>query len=211
MAGQCGPDPLPPGAIALLGGAIRYALGVCAQVTLDELARPTPCADWNLAALLAHLAASMADLESGLRTGSVDPWAADPAGLARPAGPAEVVRPIDPAEVVRDQAANLLFACYAHHGGDRFLQVGGVPLAAGIVAATAAMEIAVHGWDVAVARGAAAEIPPGLAGRLLRLGPLLVVSRPGLFAPPVEVPPGARPGDRLVANLGRKPVIRLGG
>jgi uncharacterized protein (TIGR03086 family) len=197
MAGQCGPDPLPPGAIALLGGAIRYTLGVCAQVAQDELSRPTPCPDWDLAALLAHLALSMADLESGLRTGSVDPWAPDSAERAQPA---------DPAEVVRDQAANLLFACYAHHGGDRFVQVGGVPLTAGIVAATAAMEIAVHGWDVAVARGASGEIPPGLAGRLLRLGPLLVVSRSGLFAPAVEVPSGAGPSDRLVAYLGRDPL-----
>ncbi len=27
MAGQCGPNPPPPGVIALLGGAIRYTLG----------------------------------------------------------------------------------------------------------------------------------------------------------------------------------------
>ena len=81
MAGQCGPDQVPPGAIALLGGAIRYALGACAQVTPTEMTRPTPCADWDLAALLAHLATSMADLESALRTGSADPWAGDPAGL----------------------------------------------------------------------------------------------------------------------------------
>ena len=84
MAGQCGPDQVPPGAIALMGGAIRYALGVCAQVTPAEMTRPTPCADWDLAALLAHLATSMADLESALRTGSADPWAADP-GPASPA------------------------------------------------------------------------------------------------------------------------------
>ena len=78
MAGQCGPDQVPPGAIALLGGAIRYALGACAQVMPTEMTRPTPCADWDLAALLAHLATSMADLESALRTGSADPWAGDP-------------------------------------------------------------------------------------------------------------------------------------
>jgi hypothetical protein len=35
--------------------------------------------------------------------------------------------------------------------------------------------------------------------------PLLVESRAGLFAPPVEVSPQASPGDRLVAYLGRKP------
>jgi uncharacterized protein (TIGR03086 family) len=195
---------MPSGAIALLSGAIRYALGTCAQVTPAEMALPTPCADWDLGALLAHLAGSMADLESGLRTGSLDLDAmapADPAGPARPPVP----RPGDPVEVLRDQAANLLIACYAHHGADRFVLVGGVPLAAGIVACTAALEISVHGWDVSAARGRAEEIPPGLAARMLALSPLLVASRAGLFAPPVEVPPQAGPGDRLVAYLGRHP------
>jgi len=204
MAGQCGPEQVPPGAVALLGGAIRYALGACALVTPAEMTRPTPCADWDLAALLAHLATSMADLESVLRTGSADPWAANPAGPTSP-GPG---LPGDPVEVLRDQAANLLIACYADHGRNRFVQLAGVPLAAGIVAAAAAVEIAVHGWDVSAARGPAEEIPPGLAARMLGLCPLLVASRDGLFAPPVAVPPGAPPGDRLVAYLGRNPAPR---
>jgi uncharacterized protein (TIGR03086 family) len=198
MAGQRGPAPAPPGAIALLGGAIRYALGVCAQVTAAELALPTPCADWDLAALLAHLAASMADLESSLRTGFLDLGPADPAG---PAGPVSG----DPVEVLRDQAANLLVACYVHHAPGRFVVVSGMPLAAVIVTCAAALEVAVHGWDVSAARGRAEEIPPALAARMLGLCPLLVVSRAGLFAPPVEVPAEARPGDRLVAYLGRDP------
>ena len=51
-------------------------------------------------------------------------------------------------EVLRDRAAHLLIACYCHDGPERFVAVGGVPLATGIVAAAAAVEIAVHGWDV---------------------------------------------------------------
>ena len=94
----------------------------------------------------------------------------------------------------------------AHHGADRFVLVGGVPLAAGIVACTGAVEIAVHGWDVSAARGRGVPIPPALATRMLGLCPLLVTSRAGLFAPPVEVPQQASPCDRLVAYLGRTPV-----
>jgi uncharacterized protein (TIGR03086 family) len=199
MTGRRGRAPAPRGAIALLGGAIRYALGVCAQVTAAELVLPTPCTDWDLAALLAHLAASMADLESGLRTGFLG------LGLADPAGPV----PGDPVELLRDQAANLLVTCYVHDVTDRFVVVGGMPVAAGIVACTAAVEVAVHGWDVSAARGRAAEIPPALAARMLGLCPLLAVSRAGLFAPPVDVPPRACPGDRLVACLGRDPTAGL--
>jgi uncharacterized protein (TIGR03086 family) len=200
MAGQvCGSGApcAPSGAIALLASAISYALGACLQVAPGEMTRPTPCADWDLEALLAHLASSMADLESAIRTGCLDLDPDDPAAAEPDDG--------DPVEVLRDRAANLLVACYSHHGGDRFVQVGGLPLPAGIVACTGAVEIAVHGWDVSAARGRGRPIPPGLATRMLRLSPLLVTGREGLFAPPVQLPSQATPSDRLLAYLGRHP------
>ena len=200
MAGQADAACAPSGATALLASAISYALGACTQVAPAEMALPTPCADWDLEALLAHLATSMADLESALRTGHLDLDPNEPGHPAVP-GPDD-----DPVEVLRDQASNLLFACYAHHGPDRFVLVGGLPLAAGIVACTGALEIAVHGWDVSAARGRSDPIPPALALRMLRLSPLLVTGREGLFAAPVPVPAQASPGDRLVAYFGRTPV-----
>jgi len=137
------------------------------------------------------------DLEAAIRTGHLD---LDPAGPVVPE-PDDA----DPVEAVRDQAANLLFACYAHHGPDRFVLVGGLPLPTEIVACTGAVEIAVHGWDISAARGRGGAIPPALASRMLRLGPLLVTGREGLFGAPVRVPAQAGPGDRLVAYLGRVP------
>jgi hypothetical protein len=101
--------------------------------------------------------------------------------------------------------------------------VGGLPMPAGLVACTGAVEIAVHGWDVSAARARAGRdgassgsatpdrgtsqipIPAALATRMLRLSPLLVAGREGLFAVPVEVPAEASPGDRLVSYLGRHP------
>ena len=199
MAGQAGAAGAPSGATALLAGAISYALGACGQVARAEMALPTPCADWDLEALLAHLAASMADLESALRTGQLDLDPREPDYAAAPGFDS------DPTEVVRDQAANLLFACYSHHGSDRFVRVGDQPLPAGIVACAGAVEIAVHGWDVSAARGRGSPIPPGLATPMLRLSPLLVTGREGLFGAPVQVPVQASPSDRLVAYLGRIP------
>ena len=72
------------GAIGLLGGAISYALGVCALVAPGEMSRPTPCTEWDLSALLAHLSESMADLEAGIRTGQL--------GLEPEPGPARFRR-----------------------------------------------------------------------------------------------------------------------
>jgi uncharacterized protein (TIGR03086 family) len=196
MAGQAGARCAPSGALTLLASAISYALAACVQVAPGEMTLPTPCTAWDLEALLAHLAASMADLESALRTGHLD---LEP-DLATPDPDGD-----DPVELLRDRAANLLFACYAHHGPDRFVLVGGLPLPTGILTCAGAVEIAVHGWDVRAARGRGSPIPPALAIQMLRLSPLLVTGREGLFGTPVQVPAQASPGDQLVAYLGRRP------
>ena len=197
-----------PGAIGLLAGAVSYMLGVCAPLGPGEMALPTPCPHWDLARLLGHLCESMADLETALRTGRLD--------LDAPPGRTGG----DPDEALRDRAAELLCAGYCYGGPERFVAVGGLPIPAGVVACTGAVEIAVHGWDVSAARARAgrgraggdgdgdvreAPIPAALATRMLRLGPLLVAGREGLFGVPVEVPAQASPGDRLVGYLGRHP------
>ena len=203
------------GATGLLAGAVSYALGACALVEPGEMSLPTPCADWDLGMLLAHLGDSMADLETALRTGHLD----------QEGQPEQAAG--DPVEVLRDQAARLLCACFGYgiqEIPESFVTVGGLPLPAGLVACTGAVEIAVHGWDVSAARGRASRagaarggaggiggvsgtepIPAALARRMLRLCPLLVAGREGLFALPVELPAGASPGDQLVGYLGRVP------
>ena len=190
-----------PGAIGLLAGAVSYMLGVCAPLGPGEMALPTPCPHWDLARLLSHLCESMADLEAALRTGRLD--------LDGPPGRTGG----DPVEALRGRAAELLCAGYCYGGPERFVAVGGLPIPAGVVACTGAVEIAVHGWDVSAARARAGRaggvretpIPAALATRMLRLGPLLVAGREGLFGVQVEVPAQASPGDRLVGYLGRHP------
>jgi uncharacterized protein (TIGR03086 family) len=192
----------PGGATGLLAGALRYALNVCALVKLTELGSPTPCVEWDLRALLWHLGESVADLEAGLRTGFLDaPVTARPAREA----PASCDAGAGPLEVLRDRAAELLCACYDGGPAWRFIDVAGLPLPAGVVACTGAVEIAVHGWDVSAALGRGGAIPPWLATRLLALCPLLAASREGLFAAPVPISPQATPGDRLLGYLGRDP------
>jgi uncharacterized protein (TIGR03086 family) len=182
----------PGGATGLLAGALRYALSVCALVKRAELGSPTPCAEWDVGALLSHLGESMGDLEAALRTGSL--------GEPGPAPDADG----DLLGMLRDRAAGLLWAC--HDGSpERFVAVGGLPLPAGLVACTGAVEIAVHGWDVSAALGRGGAIPPRLASRLLALCPLLVASREGLFAAAVPIAPEASPADRLLGYLGRDP------
>jgi uncharacterized protein (TIGR03086 family) len=191
MSGQAG-------ATGLLAGAISYALAACALIRPGEMALPTPCPDWDLAALLGHLGDSMADLETAIRTGCLD--------LDHPRGPAGE----DPVDAVRERAAELLCAAYCYAGPESFVMVGGLPMPAGLVACTGAVEIAVHGWDVTTALARTGcdrntPIPAALATRMLRLCPLIVAGRESLFADPVAVPAQASPGDQLVGYLGRQP------
>jgi uncharacterized protein (TIGR03086 family) len=192
----------PSGATGLLAGAISYTLGVCALVEPGDMALPTPCADWDLRTLLIHLSDSMADLETALRTGRLDLAQLD---LERtPDGTGG-----DPVELLRDRAAELLYAAFRYSDAERFVAVGGLPMPAGLLTCTGAVEIAVHGWDVSAALGrgggSARPIPAALATQMLRLCPLLVAGREGLFAAAVEVPAQASPGDQLLGYLGRQP------
>jgi hypothetical protein len=60
---------------------------------------------------------------------------------------------------------------------------------------------------VFAASGNGQVVPAELAVPLYRLSPRLIAVRKGLFGDPVEVPPCASPGDKLVAYLGRDPVL----
>ncbi|MBN6039344.1 TIGR03086 family metal-binding protein [Amycolatopsis sp. 195334CR] len=70
-------------------------------------------------------------------------------------------------------------------------------------------DLAVHGWDLAVAIGAEYRVGDELAEDLLaELGPQVSGWQGGgIFAAPVRTAPDATPSDRLVALLGRDPAL----
>jgi uncharacterized protein (TIGR03086 family) len=182
--------------VALLERAIGYTLGGLLLVTPEDLHRPTPCRRWDLAALLAHMNDSLQALEEATVGGRVD--------LHPSCHRDELVVPAVGA--LRDRACRLLGEWNRHGLADHAVSVGGKTMSATLVAATGALEIAVHGWDVAQACGRPRAIPPPLADELLELAPLLVQHPRGdTFAPAVPLDPGAAPSDRLVGFLGRVP------
>jgi uncharacterized protein (TIGR03086 family) len=186
------------GGVALLERAINYTFGSLRLVTAPALVHPTPCRDWNLGALLDHMNDSLAALYEAVTIGRVEPYPADPE--------MPVDDPVEPVAALRDRARRLLGAWSGASDSRQTISVFGSPLTAGIVTSTGAIEIAVHGWDVAEACGRSRPLPAALAEELLELVPLFVTGRdrPVRFAAPVEVSPLADPGDRLVAFLGRK-------
>jgi uncharacterized protein (TIGR03086 family) len=192
------------GGVALLERAMGYTLGSLLLVTPEAMSHATPCSDWDLRALLSHMNESLLTLHEAIAVGHLDLDSAGGAGdpHADYGNPAH-----DPVASLRSRACAMMGA-WANAGVPGPISIADQTLTPGIVAATGAIEVAVHGWDVARACGRDEPLPPAFAEELLDLCQVLVcdADRPTRFAAPVDLSlePGG-PGDRLVAFLGRRP------
>jgi len=198
-------SPLAAG-VALLERALGYTLGSLVVVTPADLARDTPCARWDLRRLLDHMNDSLLALtEASVGAVSLEPVPS-------------LDHPVTAVATLRDRGCRLLGDWVrAQRAGDAdepgagagvpAVEVGGLPVPSGLVAAAGALEVTVHGWDVAQACRRPRTLPAPLAVELLELAPLLVRpgDRCGRFGAAVEAHPEAGPGDRLLAFLGRDP------
>jgi uncharacterized protein (TIGR03086 family) len=178
--------------LGLLERAIGYTRVALGHVTPATLRNPTPCTDWDLSALLAHMVDSLDALTEAADVGYV--------ALSVPCGPATGVPAV---EQLRVKACSLLGA-WSHAAGTEVL-VGDRLLGSSLLACAGALEVAVHGWDVARATGAELPLPAVLAADLMPWAHELVVEqdRPGRFAPVLDVPADAGPATRLLGVLGR--------
>ena len=176
--------------VAVLERSISYALGSVALVTPPLLIRPTPCPRWDLRDLLHHFNDSMAALQEAAECGEVE--------LTPPPDGDAVI------EETRDRAVRLLGA-WTNGPCASTVRVAAAPVTAPVIAGAGALEITVHGWDVAQACGSPRPIPEDLADELLDLAILLIRpgDRPGRFGRPLAVAPDAPAAGRLLAFLGR--------
>ncbi|CAM4201507.1 TIGR03086 family metal-binding protein [Kibdelosporangium persicum] len=182
------------GGAELLERAVGYTLGSLVLVRPEVLDRPTPCAGWDLEALLRHMNDSLVALHEAVDSGHVTLEATitgDPAN--------------DLVAQLKDRACRLVGAWTTTERST--VSIADQQLTGAIVSCAGAVEITVHGWDVARACGVDRPVPDHLAAELLQLADLFVTGhdRPERFAAPVPMSPSAQPGDRLVAFLGRIP------
>jgi uncharacterized protein (TIGR03086 family) len=166
------------------------------QVVDTEWDLPTPCQDWDVRHLVAHVVLGdvlLAELlEDRVTVGEV---VADPSVLGHA-----------PMAAWRGSALRMLEAVRRPDALDRLL-----PHAGGEVPAQALVELRitehlVHGWDLGTAIGVPAVPPDDLAEAALEAWLPLVdlIAESGRFGPgPQLPPPGAGPGARLLALLGR--------
>ncbi len=174
-------------AVELLERSLGYTRIALAGVTEARLAAPTPCRDWTLRDLLGHMDDSL-DAFTEAAGGGV---ALTPTLAA-------------PRVVVLQQKACALLGLWSGEGPSG-VRVGGVDLATDLLVATAALEITVHGWDVAQATGVGTPIPDDLARHLLPVAHRTVTEedRGIRFAAALPEPVEAAADVRLRAFLGR--------
>ena len=172
----------PNESVVVLSRALDQAGDVLAAVHPDQLARPTPCGDWDVAQLIGHLVnAPVRFLE--MARGAEPDWSAAP-------------RPVSGgwAADFRSNADDLI-----HH----WHQAGAAADTGQVDWQTA--EIAVHTWDVARATGQSPPLLPEVAERGLAFmsGALTPENRGHAFGEEVSAPDDAPAYDRLAAFAGR--------
>lgn len=179
------PDP----GVELLERALAYTRGALVTVTPAHLDLPTPCEQWRLVDLLAHMEDALDAFAEG---------AAGVIGLhsAAPAPTEERIASL------LTKACRLLGAWAS--AGTPLVEVGGRPVPVGTIARLAALEILTHGWDVARATGSDAPVPDDLASALLPTALAVALEQTDEFGSPVPVGVDAGPGQRLLALLGRR-------
>lgn len=175
--------------------ALQGTLAILTRVRLKDLDAPTPCASWDVRALVNHF------------VGTARWWAATVSGDN---GVAEVHYAAGDFVAAYEESIRMAVTAFGADGAPgRTVRLPFGEFPGAVVRDLAAMEQFTHGWDLARATGQPTDLDPVLAAGLLGLARLAVpgASRgPGgqaLFGPAREVPAGAGPADQLAAFLGR--------
>ena len=188
-------------ALELLERALAYTRGTLNEVRDDDLDRPTPCARWDLRDLLLHMDDALDAFTEGAhgRVGVV----------AEPSAAWHVA-------TLQRKACGLLGAWSNQPppgpGSGPVALVGDQPLRRPLLARAAAVEIAVHGWDVGAATGRGGALPESLARELLHTAWLLIDDADRSdssvggqrFAAALSTGAHASYNDRLLAFAGRR-------
>lgn len=180
--------------------AFATTRSVLVNVTRDQLDHPTPCASWDVRALVNHIVGGShwfaATVEAGVspEEGEAIDFAADDFVAAF------------------DQGVKASVAAFGAPGAlDKTLKLpfGEFPGAAFLGLATT--DTFAHGWDLAKATGQSTDLAPELAAQLLHGAKTSIPDQfrgpdgKAPFGPAIEAPESATAADRLAAFLGRQP------
>ncbi len=188
--------------VGLDARAVRASIQVVSQAGAADLARPTPCADWTLADLLAHMTAQ--------HNGFAAAAAGDGADLVHWQTGAPVADPVGEYAAAAERVI-AAFAAAGVPGGEFVLPEISPKLRFPAVEAIGFhfVDYVVHGWDVARTLGLGYDLEPDVLAAAVPIAQAVPDGdrrrRPGAaFAPRVAATSGGVL-DQIVALLGRRP------
>ncbi len=188
--------------VGLDARAVRASVQVVSLASAADLARPTPCADWTLADLLAHMTAQ--------HNGFAAAAAGDGADLVHWQTGAPVADPVREYAAAADRVI-AAFAAAGVPGGEFVLPEISPKLRFPAVEAIGFhfVDYVVHGWDVARTLGLGYDLEPDVLAAAVPIAQAVPDGdsrrRPGAaFAPRVAATSGGVL-DQIVALLGRRP------
>lgn len=172
-----------------LHSASDWTAKTIAGVAADQLAAPTPCTEWDVRTLLDHLIGGTWMFAAAI------------------GGPSDDDSTAPDADRFRGAADALLAALHEPGALDRTAQLPIGPVPGYALVGIALLDVLVHGWDVAKATGQNTAVADPLAETVLAVATQAVgpEMRGVYFADPVPIDEHARPVDRLVGYLGRRP------
>ncbi len=179
--------------IDALGQSFEHANAIVGKVNKDQLDASTPCREWDLRTLLAHMTgvvANMGNGASGAELISIPDYELEPDFVAQ----------------FQSESARTLDAWKAH-GLDGEINVGRGARPAAVMLTINLLDTTMHSWDVARASNQDAQLPPELATTVLGLCEGFVTDdlRASAGFDPAITTKSSNPTDQLAAFLGRKP------
>ncbi len=187
-----GPDSPPTDELDSAEAALRVLQQVLHSIAADDMARQTPCSEFDVTQLTSHLLRSITAL----------------GGMAGADIP-DVPSSDDSVERQVIAAARPALDAWHHRGLDGNVGFAGGEMPAKNACAILSLEFLVHAWDYAAAVGHDVKAPEPLAEYVLGLARKLITpeqrGRAG-FDDPVDVSADANAVDKLVAFTGRDPV-----
>jgi uncharacterized protein (TIGR03086 family) len=179
-----------------------------AEVPADGWQRPTPCAQWNVTQVLQH--AALDQRAWGAAVGGTEMPGENPFAPTGQLGPEYAeTGPLGYAETALDASAPAWTAIGEDGGHSEEVPtpLPSGPMAPAAAAGAAALDAAIHAWDIAVATGQGSPLTPELARGLTPVARSIVepLRQYGAYAQALEPEPGADDAAVLLGYLGRRP------
>ena len=181
--------------VEALKQTVAVARGVLANTTKEQLTQPTPCAQWDVAALINHMVSANYFFESGL--------------TGKPSGDMSQDFAAGDYLSAYDEATSACIAAFSADGvmeQMHKLPFGEMPGSAFV--GLAMNDTFTHAWDLAKATGQSTDLAPQAAEMLLAqarqsIQPAFRSEEGTVFGPEKTAPAGSTKADELAAFLGR--------